>query len=356
VLVISLCLASLGGVPGAAALFVDTNSVPAGTAQAGTLDLKLSEIGPATRASTTDERHRDAIRDTFEDANHDGTPIRNTLRIENTRSSLTADRIGLTVSYTESDGSGGQKGNAKNTARTIRLTRFTYKGANLLSGTIRDENANGRLDIDDLTLGQTKQNLAALSGIQAGSTADVIIEFRGDRTSGSNIKKRDGIDLTLQATGSANSFTDRDVSTSNLIRYTGTTANFVGGVDEIDGSSALVYFEGANGKTWYYANAYYKINGQGDGGGGYKFLDLVDPNPSDTERRYEASLTGLSPGDTIEYYFEYARGNTETYTYTFAGGSISNTDSGSISAQSSSINTSTITTTDDESRSIGNQT
>ena len=223
-LVVCLCTASLGGVPSAAALFIDTDTVAAGSVQAGSLDLKLSEVGPATRASTTDESQRDTVRDTFEDLSHSAllgsTPVRNTLRVDNTQSSLTTERIGLVVSYTESDGSSGRKGNAEATAQTIRLTQFTYKGANLLGTVIRDENTNGQYDVHDLTLGQTKTNLAALSGIVAGGTADVRVVFAGNRgLLGNLVRGRDGIDITFQIQGSAQSFLDIDSSTSKTIRY-----------------------------------------------------------------------------------------------------------------------------------------
>lgn len=318
-LIASLCVMSLSGVPVAAAFFADTTSADVGTVGAGVLDLKLTETGPATRGSTTDETQRDAVHDTFEDLKHDGSPVKNTLRVDNTQSSLDAEQVGLVVTYAENDGSGGRKGNAKNTAQTIRLTRFSYQGTNLLNTAVGDENANGRLDVADLTLGQTKQNLATLSGVQAGGTADLIVELSGDKSLMTKVKKNDGVDITFEIAGSAGSFTDEDTSTSNTIRYTGVTKNYRGGITELNDSAAQVYFEGTNGKTWYYANAYYKINGVGDGGGGYKFLDLADVKPNDGKRRYVAALGGLSPGDTIEYYFAYANGPSETFTYTFKG-------------------------------------
>lgn len=219
-----LCVASLGGVPSASAFFTDTDESAANAVQAGVLDIKLSEVGPATRASTTDESQRDSVRDTFEDRTHSAIigsgPVRNTLRIDNTHSSLDVERTGLVVSYTENDGLLGWSGNAESTARTIRLTQFTYRGTNLLGTTIRDENANGRYDVHDLTIGQTKQNVAALPGIPAGGTADMTVEFRGNRgLLGNLLTGGDGIDISFEIEGSAESFTDRDTSIRNTIRY-----------------------------------------------------------------------------------------------------------------------------------------
>lgn len=220
-LIVCLSAMSLGGIPTATALFADTDSTPGGSIHAGVLDLKLSEVGPASRASTTDQTQQDTVQDTIEDLNHGSATVSNTLRIDNTQSSLPAQQVGLTVTYTDSDRkSKGTKGNADATAQTLRLSQVSYKKNSLLGSTIRDENANGRYDVHDLTLGQTKTNLAGLSGLSASGTADFRLSITGDRTLRENkVKSGDGVDITFRIEGSARSFIDADSSTSNTIRY-----------------------------------------------------------------------------------------------------------------------------------------
>lgn len=221
ILVVCLCLASFGGVPSAAAFFVNTDTISGGTAQAGVLDLKLSEVGPATRSSTTDETQRDAVTDTFENPRYGLIPVENTLQVDNTKSSLPADQISLRVTYTESDRTVNLINvGPQTTARTLTLATFTYQGTNLLGTVVQDENGNDQYDVDDLTSGQTRTNLAALPGIQAGGTADIRIEItRNTGLIGGISEGGDGIDMELQIEGSATSFTDSDSSTSNTIRY-----------------------------------------------------------------------------------------------------------------------------------------
>lgn len=220
-LVMCLCLASLSSVSGMA-LFTNTGLHTGGVTEGGVLDLKLSEVGPATAASTTDDTQRDTVRDTFEDLTYvssDTLQIGNTLRVENTASSLPIEQISVVVSYTESDGVVGQSGNANATARTISIDQFTYNDMNLLNTIIQDENGNGRIDIEDLTLGGTKQNLTAISSLQAGDTADLTITLSGDVMAAESIGSEDGLNITIQLQGSTRSFTDRDTSINNTIRY-----------------------------------------------------------------------------------------------------------------------------------------
>lgn len=224
VLIACMCTASLSGIPLTAAQFTDTDAGSTGSVHAGVLDVKLSEVGPATRASTTDESHRDSVQNTFEDLNHNSTTLRNTLRVDNTHSTLATERIGLAVSYIETDGKTtgkkGRTGNADATAQTLRVSQFRYKGSSLLGSTIRDENANGQYDLHDLTLGQTKTNLAALSGLAADGTGDLTIGISADRGFlGSRVRSGDGLDVTLEITGTSRSFIDSDTSSSNTIRY-----------------------------------------------------------------------------------------------------------------------------------------
>ncbi|WP_227380653.1 hypothetical protein [Haladaptatus halobius] len=143
---------------------------------AGTLDASLSEVGPATQGSTTDETNQDTVSAIWRDLSHSlliAPPIRNTLQLRTTRSSLPADRVGLVISHTESDGLLGLPGNSQATARSIRITECTYGGVSLLGTVIWDENGNGNYDVDDLTQGQTQQNLLTLSRITAGGTTSL---------------------------------------------------------------------------------------------------------------------------------------------------------------------------------------
>ena len=223
VLAISLCTVSLLVVPYGGATFNDAETVDGGTVEGGVLDLKLSEVGPATRGSTTDEQGRDAVERTWVDTSHGiltmPTTLRNTLVIDNTHSSLAAERVGISVSYNESDGPLTLGGNADATARTLVLERFSYDGTGLLDSHVGDENGNGYLDVEDLTLGSTARNLTSLPGISAGDSAPLRIEIAGDRGLLGLVEGSDGIDLTFTVAGRTAQFEDSDVSTSNTIRY-----------------------------------------------------------------------------------------------------------------------------------------
>ncbi|WP_150123188.1 hypothetical protein [Haladaptatus sp. R4] len=217
-------MASIGSASTAMAIFSDTDTIEGSVMQSGVLDIKLSEIGPTTHASTTDEHQQDTLHESFKDQSHGGlmgtSAVTNTLRIDNSQSTLDAEQMGINVSYTEDDGTMGMSGNAETTAKTIQLTEFTYHGSNLLTTAIRDENGNGMLDVDDLTQGQTKRNLATLSGVNAGDTADIRIGLQGDTDLlESLLQPEDGINITFKLIASSHSFTDADSTTNNTIRY-----------------------------------------------------------------------------------------------------------------------------------------
>ena len=212
----------VGSVPTVFALVTDTDASAQNTIEGGTLDLKLSEIGPATRDSTTDETRADVVTDTWEDLSHDETvdpePVNNTLMLNNSNSSVDADRVNVSVSYTENDTSLGTSGNPDATARTIRILEFTYAGTDLVGTEITDENGNGRVDLEDLTLGDTEQNLTTLSGVAAGNAAALTISFDGDRGLLSLVESGDGLDIGIELRVHAGA-DDRDTSANNTIRY-----------------------------------------------------------------------------------------------------------------------------------------
>ena len=215
-------LVAVSTAPGAVALFTDGDASTANTVEAGTADLKLSEVGPTTRDSTTDETMEDAVADTWEDLTHDETlgepPVNNTLTLDNSRSSLDANRVNVTVSYAENDSAVGTPGNADRTARTIEINEFVYNGTDLVGSKITDENGNERVDVEDLEFGDTKRNLSSLSGVASGNSVDMTVSFEGERDLLTGVSEDDGIDITIEIRAHA-SFVDRDVSSNNTIRY-----------------------------------------------------------------------------------------------------------------------------------------
>jgi hypothetical protein len=222
IVVVVCVLVAVSTAPGAVALFTDGDASTANTVAAGTLDLKLSEVGPATQDSTTDETKEDAVADTGDDLTHDETlgepSVNNTLTLDNSRSSLDANRVNVTVSYAENDSAVGTPGNADRTARRIQINEFVYNGTDLVGSKITDENGNERIDIEDLEFGDTKRNLSSLSGVASGSSVDMTVSFEGERDLLTGVTGGDGIDITVEVRAHA-SFVDRDVSSNNTIRY-----------------------------------------------------------------------------------------------------------------------------------------
>lgn len=223
ILTSGLSTAALLAVPPVVAQFIDTESAEQGTIEGDVLDLKLSEEGPATRGGTTDELQENEVTRTLRDTDHgrlfSSTPAGNTLRIDNTASTVDCDEIGVAVSYVENDGRFGRGGNANLTVRSMRVSEFTYGGRNLLGSVIADENGNGRYDVEDLTLGSTREGLKSLAGIEAGESTDLRIEINGNRGIFGRVRPDDGIEITVSVVGSAQSFEDQDVSVENTIQY-----------------------------------------------------------------------------------------------------------------------------------------
>lgn len=194
------------------------------TLHGGTHDITLSEVGAGTEGSTTDEQQQNSISQTWVDLNHDPTsgdndPVNNTVRINTSTSSIGADRVNVTVDFSESDGSLGTAGNPDNTARTLVVDTLEYKSVGLIGVEVVDENGNGHVDIDDLTLGNTSTNLTHLDGIAVGSTADLHLVIDGKRSLLSGVGEDDGLTIRVTIRGESPTFVDPDTSTNNTIRY-----------------------------------------------------------------------------------------------------------------------------------------
>ena len=219
---LGMLLAHPGGVTAAFVFDLDTSG--ANPVAGGTLDTKLTEVGPATRDGTTDEAGEDGIEDTWQDLEHDSVlspdaAVNNTVRIDNTGSSLDADRVNVTVTYVENDSSLGTPGNADETARTLVVESLTYKNTDLLGSEVVDENDDGNVDLEDLTLGETASNLSQLSGLTASGTADLRIVIDGDSGLLGLTGSGDGLDITVIITARAGGFEDADKSRNNTIIY-----------------------------------------------------------------------------------------------------------------------------------------
>ena len=223
VVCLGMLLAHPGGVTAAFVFDLDTSG--ANPVAGGTLDTKLTEVGPATRDGTTDEAGEDGIEDTWQDLEHDSVlspdaAVNNTVRIDNTGSSLDADRVNVTVTYVENDSEGsltsGTTGNADETARTLVVESLTYKDTDRLGSEVVDENDDGDVDLEDLTLGETASNLSQLSGLTASGTADLRIVIDGDS---GLVGSDDGLDITVTITARAGGFEDADKSRNNTIIY-----------------------------------------------------------------------------------------------------------------------------------------
>ena len=219
---LGMLLTHPGGVTAAFVLDVDTSG--ANPVAGGTLDTKLTEVGPATQDSTTDEAGEDSIDDTWQDLEHDSVlnsdaAVSNTVRIDNTGSSLDADHVNVTVTYFESDGSLGTPGNADETARTLVVESLTYKGTELVGSGVVDENNNGDVDLEDLTLGETASNLSRLSGVSATATADLRVSLNGDAGLLLSVSGGDGLTITITIRAENAGFADADISKNDTIRY-----------------------------------------------------------------------------------------------------------------------------------------
>jgi type II secretory pathway pseudopilin PulG len=224
VVVVGVVLAAaIATAPTTVAHYTDTETSFDNPVAATVLDLKLSEVGPATEDSTTDETGADFVDATWADSNQHGgllvnDPVENTLRIDNSNSAGAADSIGIDVTYVEAD-DGGTTDNVDDTASTMVLDAFSYGGTSLLGTEITDENGNGDYDVEDLTLGQTASNLSQLSGLTAAGTADLRIIIDDNSGLLGPIGSGDGLDITVTVTARAGGFKDADESKNTTIIY-----------------------------------------------------------------------------------------------------------------------------------------
>lgn len=224
VLVVTLGMLVLHPVGLTSAYVVDGEASSQNTVSGGILDGKLSEVGAATQGSTLDELLEDTLNETWKDTSHESilslsAAVNNTVRVNNTASSLPADRVNVTVSYTESDGSLGGSGNADKTAQTLTIESFKYQNTELVGTKIVDENGDGSVDIYDLTIGETATNISQLSGVSAGGTADLHLSINGDAGLLSGVGGDDGVNIQVTIQAENASFEDADVSQDNVIRY-----------------------------------------------------------------------------------------------------------------------------------------
>ncbi|WP_435177320.1 hypothetical protein [Halorussus sp. AFM4] len=206
----------------AVALLTDTGAAGNNGVSGGVLDLKLSEVGPPTQDGTADERTADDVVDTWEDRSHatDGSEIvENELALNNSASSIAADRVNVTVAFAENDTDLGSGGNANATARTVEVTRFVYDGTDLVGSSLTDMNGNGIVDVADTTNGSNAENLSSLSGVGASGIVSVNASLSGRADLLSGVGSADGIDVEVRIRVHARGYADRDVSRNNTIRY-----------------------------------------------------------------------------------------------------------------------------------------
>lgn len=216
-----IVVVAIAPIQSSVALLANTAVANQNPVHGGTLDLKLSERGPATQDSTTDEISGDLVSDTWEDPTHNtlGTDnVSNTLEIDNSASTLAASMVNITISYTEND-SETDDGNAVNTSQTLEVTAFSYDGDDFTDTELTDQNGNGRLDVDDLSRGSNAENLSTLTGIAGGQTAKVTIAVSGSTGLIGGVQSGDGIDITVELQVQTRSFADTDHSTNNTIQY-----------------------------------------------------------------------------------------------------------------------------------------
>ena len=223
IVLLFVAMSAVGGLTGQTfAYATDRDRGGNNTVQSGTLDLKLTEVGPSNEESTVDEIGVDRLTETWTDTQHrngsDNDTVYNTIELDSSQSTLSADRVALSLAYTENDTASGSDGNVDATVRTFEIRSFEYGGRELVGTEIADENENGVVDAEDATLGPSSTNLTSLKGIPAGGTAALTIELSGDSASSADTGSGDGIDVALEIRIHA-AFTETDHSTKNTIRY-----------------------------------------------------------------------------------------------------------------------------------------
>ncbi len=204
-----------------AAYFHDVDSAANNTVSGGVVDPKLSEAGPATQNSTTDESGTDAVRDTWEDLMHptDGSQnVNNTVELSTTDSMLDVSSVNVTVSYAEND-SGGTGGNGDSTASTVEVVSLVYNGSELVGSELTDQNGNGIVDVEDLTNGSNADALSSLNGIPAGGNRSLHVSLSGKATLLDGVTMGDGLDVTVTFRAERSSYVDEDRSSNNTVLY-----------------------------------------------------------------------------------------------------------------------------------------
>lgn len=223
VVIVVAVAATVSGAPllESGAHYVDTDSAD-GAVSGGVLDPTLTQLGPATADGETTESDADTVTKTWADYAHDtggGDTVTNTLELSTENATVGPAVVDLTISYAENDTADGMSGNAESTAQTIAVDEFVYDGTDLTNTTFIDENGNGRLDLDDLTMTNNDDNLSSLSGIGAGSAQNLTITLSGKATLLDIISSGDGIDFHVAIRATRSSFVDADAARVNTIQY-----------------------------------------------------------------------------------------------------------------------------------------
>lgn len=197
---------------------VDTEELDAQLG-AGSFDVQLSEVGPATADSTTDQHDATDVEDTWEDYSHptDATgEVTNTLQLELTEASSAANYVTLDVAYRQNDTVSESTDDGNATAKTLEVVRFEYDGTELTGSRIEDANGNGIVDLHDAA----RADLDGLDGFAPGEPVALTITLRGDASRHRSVDGGDGLDVAVTVrTGVRDSWRDGGVSRNNTIQY-----------------------------------------------------------------------------------------------------------------------------------------
>jgi spore coat-associated protein N len=176
--IVVLLLAGMAGI-GTWAFFSDIETSTGNTLTAGTLNLKTNDADGVTQTlMATNMAPGDTV-----------GPQSITLK---NSGSVAGTTLGLSFSYTESDGSPNAVNmSADETAAKIEVTTLSYDGSSLLSSVI-DNNSNGYKDVQDLK----NASLSSLGGIGAGASKifQIGVQLRADT---GNDFQADGITVTM---------------------------------------------------------------------------------------------------------------------------------------------------------------
>ncbi|AFK18203.1 hypothetical protein E6P09_05405 [Haloferax mediterranei ATCC 33500] len=198
--------------------FIDTEELDAQLG-AGSFDVQLSEVGPATADSTTDQNDATNVEDTWDDYSHPTNAtgeVTNTLQLGLTEASSTASYVNLNVSYHQNDTESESTNDGNATAKTLEVVRFEYNGTDLTGSRITDTNGNGIVDLHDAS----KADLDGLDGFTPADSTNLTIALRGNTSYHSSVDSGDGLDYTVTVQAGVNdSWRDVSVSRNNTIQY-----------------------------------------------------------------------------------------------------------------------------------------